>query len=158
MDWDRRYPFSVRKDCLGLARHDSFNSWSRIRLTISQSAYAGQLLFIACSGLAKCSTLWLMMRLFNLNGPKSQKHGKAKLHLMVCLGVIGVVAIWAVGSMIGVGADCSSTDFIKTPSLAQCPQQVRIISGMTFRVADDGSIHDGKSSLQSISLQRRSWS
>lgn len=89
-----------------------------------QSAFAAQILFIACSCLAKCSTMWLMMRLFNLNGPKSQGNAKSKLYFKGCLGVVAMVVVWGIGSIIGLSVECSVTSFIRTPSLAQCPNQV----------------------------------
>ncbi len=119
----------LREDRLSRASQVSFSSSvnGKVPKTL-KAAFAGQLLFIATAWLAKCSTIWLMMRLFNLNGPKSQKNGKSKLYYTVCLALMALISLWGVGSMITLGIDCSVSNYIRAPPFAQCSGQVCIPS------------------------------
>ena len=65
-----------------------------------------------------------MMRLFNLNGPKSHNHGKPKLYHLLCVGILAVMAIWGVGSIIGLSADCSADNLVRASSASHCPRQL----------------------------------
>jgi hypothetical protein len=89
-----------------------------------QSIFAGQILFIAAACLAKCSTLYLMMRLFNLSGSKANNRGKSRLYHWICMGVLAIMVAWGVGSIIGVSVDCSPDNIIRRQSESQCPSQL----------------------------------
>lgn len=65
-----------------------------------------------------------MMRLFNLNGPKSQNEGMRKFHWAGCVGMLTVVILWGIGSIIGLSIDCSAEDFIRASDKSQCHNQV----------------------------------
>ena len=88
-----------------------------------------------------------MMRLFNLSGSKSQTKGRSKSYLFACLGIMGLISVWAVASMIALGVDCSASDYIRSPSLAQCSSQVSAFVSDFMYTTDMGSIYVGKSLL-----------
>jgi hypothetical protein len=107
---------------VSIARHPEAPSLMLISI---KSAYAAQILFIASLCLSKCSTLWLMMRLFNLNSTKVNNGANSKLYFTIGLGILGVMGVWGLGSILGLSIDCSASHFIRTPSLSLCPQQVQ---------------------------------
>lgn len=100
----------------------------------STDTFTAQILFILAATAAKCSTLWLMMRLFNLSGRKTQTkhHGSPRLYLQICYGILAVMALWGILALITSSVNCQPSTFILSPDDAQCPSQSlrwHIISG-----------------------------
>ncbi len=90
----------------------------------SSAVFAGNILFILATGTAKCSVIFLMMRLFNLIGTRANNDAKSKLYQTVCVCVIGFMCIWTLGSIIGLSVNCSASVLIDLASSAQmCPGQ-----------------------------------
>ena len=103
--------------------------------TASIDSFAALILFLLCATFAKCSTLYLMMRLFNLSGRKSQTnhHGSPRLYLNVCLAILGIMALGGIASIATVSANCQPTTYIQPPADAKCssqPLRWRIITGL----------------------------
>lgn len=92
---------------------------------VSKSAFASIILYIMAAVLAKCSTLYLMMRLFNLNGRKAHTNhqNSQRLYLFICLAILSVMAVWGVASVIAVSVDCRTSTFLLGNGEAQCPSQ-----------------------------------
>jgi hypothetical protein len=118
------------------------------KLTLWQSIFAADILFIAAASFAKASTLYLMMRLFNLNGPKSQNLGVRKVHWWLCIGLLGIVLVWGIGSIIGISVNCSTDNFIRASASAQCPGQVYGVQQDHTQRADIPRYCAGKSLLR----------
>ncbi|RMD44986.1 hypothetical protein DV735_g108, partial [Chaetothyriales sp. CBS 134920] len=89
----------------------------------SRAVFAAQILYTGAACLAKCSTISLMLKLFNLNGPKWQVHGRTTVYRWVGRGIITAIGIWGVASIIGLSVDCSAANMIRAPALSQCPKQ-----------------------------------
>jgi hypothetical protein len=114
----------------GLGQTQSLLAASAVR-SASTSTFAAQLLFILSATAAKCSTLWLMMRLFNLSGRTSQTkhHGSPRLYLHICYGILAIMSLWGILGVVTSSVNCKSTTFIRTPDDAQCPSQ-----GLRWRI------------------------
>lgn len=98
-----------------------------ILTTSSKSAFASQILFLLAGALAKASTLYLMMRLFNLSGPKSQSQTRSRSLYIVAVAILAIVGLWALLSIVAVSVNCSTSDFILADQ-SQCSHQVRVIT------------------------------
>ena len=91
----------------------------------SSATFTGNVLFILSTGAAKCSVIFLMMRLFNLIGKRANRDAKSRIYRILCLCAIGFVCIWTVGAIIGLSVDCSPSELIYPATSAQkCPGQV----------------------------------
>ncbi|KAJ9611637.1 hypothetical protein H2200_004821 [Cladophialophora chaetospira] len=88
----------------------------------SRATFAGQILFILSAAAAKASTLCLMMRLFNLSGTRTGQELRQRLFYFVGLTVLTGVALWAILSIVALGASCSVPGFIRGDS-AGCSGQ-----------------------------------
>lgn len=101
----------------------------------SSDSFAALILFLLAAAVAKCSTLSLMMRLFNLSGRKSQTnhHGSSRVYLHMCYGILGLMALGGIASLVAASVSCQPSTFILSPRDAQCPSQPlrwRIITGL----------------------------
>ncbi len=81
-------------------------------------------MFILALAAAKSSTLYLMLRLFNLSGPKATSQGQSRTFYWVGLSVLAAMGIWGLLSVIAVSVDCPVSTFIQGNS-SQCSHQVR---------------------------------
>lgn len=90
-----------------------------------KSAFAAQILFMLSAAFAKASTLFLMMRLFNLSGPKSQSQTRSRSLYIVAVTILAVVGLWAILSIVAVSVQCSVGDFILADQ-GQCSHQVSL--------------------------------
>ncbi|KIX01115.1 uncharacterized protein Z518_10181 [Rhinocladiella mackenziei CBS 650.93] len=88
----------------------------------SKAAFAGQILFILSAAAAKASTLCLMMRLFNLSGPKAQSHTRSQILYWTCLAILAAMALWGILSVVALSLNCSVAYFIRVDD-AQCSHQ-----------------------------------
>ncbi|KIW61144.1 hypothetical protein PV05_01302 [Exophiala xenobiotica] len=88
----------------------------------SRAAFAGELMFILALAAAKASTLYLMLRLFNLSGPKATSQGQSRTFYWVGLSVLAAMGIWGLLSVIAVSVDCPVSTFIQGNS-SQCSHQ-----------------------------------
>ncbi|EXJ89772.1 hypothetical protein A1O3_02839 [Capronia epimyces CBS 606.96] len=79
----------------------------------SRAAFAGIILFILAGALAKASTLWLMMRLFNLTGPKSQTETRSRALYWTGLTLFVGIGLWGLLSIVAVSVDCRTSTFIR---------------------------------------------
>ncbi|KAJ9644849.1 hypothetical protein H2204_001311 [Knufia peltigerae] len=88
----------------------------------SRAAFAGEIMFLLALAAAKASTLYLMMRLFNLNGPKATFEGQSKIFYWCTLGFLTAVGLWGILSVVAISVDCSIADFIRG-NASQCSHQ-----------------------------------
>ncbi|KAK5454240.1 hypothetical protein LTS15_006240 [Exophiala xenobiotica] len=88
----------------------------------SRAAFAGEIMFIIALAAAKGSTLYLMLRLFNLSGPKATSQGRTRTFHWAGLAVLAAMAIWGLLSVIAVSVDCPVSTFIEGNS-SQCSHQ-----------------------------------
>ena len=90
-----------------------------------QAAFASEILFLLALAAAKASTLYLMMRLFNLSGPKANFEGRSRMFYWFALGFLTAVGLWGILSVVAISVDCSASDFIRG-NASQCSHQVCI--------------------------------
>ncbi|KIW87391.1 uncharacterized protein Z519_12027 [Cladophialophora bantiana CBS 173.52] len=88
----------------------------------SRATFAGQLLFIVAAATAKASTLCLMMRLFNLVGPRTGQRLQSKVLYWISLVILVGVGLWGILSIVALAVDCSISGFIQADT-AQCSHQ-----------------------------------
>lgn len=117
----------------GLGQTLSLINESSVTLA-STNSFAALILFLLSAVVAKCSTLCLMMRLFNLSGRKSQtnRHGSPRLYLPLCYGILAIMVLGGIAALTAASVNCQPSTFILGPSEAQCPSQPlrwRIITG-----------------------------
>jgi hypothetical protein len=89
-----------------------------------QATFAGLILFILAACLAKCSTLWLLIRLFNVNSRRSRMNRRSELLWWICCATLGLTALWGVLSIVALSVNCSLQTFAQIPGTTQCPDQV----------------------------------
>ncbi|KAK5195315.1 hypothetical protein LTR72_007381 [Exophiala xenobiotica] len=97
----------------------------------SRAAFAGEIMFILALAAAKGSTLYLMLRLFNLSGPKATSQGRTRMFHWAGLAVLAAMAIWGLLSVIAVSVACPVSTFIEGNS-SQCSHQV--VLAFAFRL------------------------
>ena len=102
---------------------------------VSESLFASSIIYILSATLAKMSTLYLMMRLFNLAGRKAQTkhHGKHRLYLYTCFAILLVMLVWGVASCVAIGVKCNASTLVLPPNESQCTSQGlrwQIITGL----------------------------
>ncbi|KAK5057811.1 hypothetical protein LTR84_011812 [Exophiala bonariae] len=105
----------------GLGQSEELLSRSELA-EASRSAFAAQILFMLSAAFAKASTLFLMMRLFNLSGPKSQSETRSRSLYILAVTILAVVGLWALLSIVAVSVQCTVSDFILADQ-AQCSHQ-----------------------------------
>ncbi|KIV81888.1 hypothetical protein PV11_04038 [Exophiala sideris] len=88
----------------------------------SRATSAGQILFILSLTCAKASTLYLMMRLFNLSGPKANNQTRSRIFYWVGIGVLAGMALWGLLSVVALSVDCSTGHLIEG-NASQCSRQ-----------------------------------
>ncbi|KAI1612445.1 hypothetical protein EDD37DRAFT_647988 [Exophiala viscosa] len=88
----------------------------------SRATFAGQILFILSLTCAKASTLYLMMRLFNLSGPKANSQTRSRIFYWVGIGVLAGMATWGLLSVVALSVDCSTRHLIEG-NASQCSRQ-----------------------------------
>ncbi|EXJ73242.1 uncharacterized protein A1O5_03002 [Cladophialophora psammophila CBS 110553] len=88
----------------------------------SRATFAGQLLFIVAAATAKASTLCLMMRLFNLVGPRTGQRLQSKVLYWISLVVLVGVWLWGILSIVALAVDCSIPGFIQADT-GRCSHQ-----------------------------------
>ncbi|KAK4946516.1 hypothetical protein LTR10_014368 [Elasticomyces elasticus] len=88
----------------------------------SRATFAGQILFILSLTCAKASTLYLMMRLFNLSGPKANNQTRSRIFYWVGIGVLAGMALWGLLSVVALSVDCSTRHLIEG-NASQCSRQ-----------------------------------
>ncbi|KIY02762.1 uncharacterized protein Z520_01227 [Fonsecaea multimorphosa CBS 102226] len=88
----------------------------------SRATFAAQILFIMSATITKASTLCLMMRLFNLVGPRTAKDLRSKVLYWISLSVLCGMGLWGILSIVAVSVNCSVPGFIQGDR-AQCGDQ-----------------------------------
>lgn len=90
----------------------------------NKSTYTAVILFILSMCFAKCSVIVLMMKLFNLRGPRANSDRKSKVNKILCFAALALIGVWGIGSVIGLSAGCDAEKFTETATdLASCPAQ-----------------------------------
>ncbi|EHY58391.1 hypothetical protein HRR83_007243 [Exophiala dermatitidis] len=79
----------------------------------SRAALTGFIFFILAAAAAKASTLCLMMRLFNLTGPRSQNEPRSRVLYWTSVGFLGGIGLWGLMSIVALSADCHAATFIR---------------------------------------------
>lgn len=107
---------------------------------VSESFFASIVLYLLSATLTKVSTLYLMMRLFNLHGRKSQTnhHDRHRLYLNTCFAILVIMLAFGVASITAVSVRCITVTSVLPPDESQCPSQYlrwQIITG--FDVATE---------------------
>ncbi|KIW69402.1 hypothetical protein PV04_05281 [Phialophora macrospora] len=88
----------------------------------SRATFTAQILFILSAAAAKASTLCLMMRLFNLSGPRTGQKRRQRAFYWVGVAVMVGVALWAILAIVAVAVNCSVPGFIRGDG-ASCSHQ-----------------------------------
>ena len=87
--------------------------------------FAATVLFISAATLAKAAVVLLAMRLFNLSGARANHNANSSIYRVCAFGVLGLIAIWGVGSIVAVSAVCSPETYIDASAFpATCQGQV----------------------------------
>ncbi|EXJ59876.1 hypothetical protein A1O7_04023 [Cladophialophora yegresii CBS 114405] len=73
----------------------------------SRATFTAQILFILSAAAAKASTLCLMMRLFNLSGPRTGQKLRQRVFYWIALAVMAGVSLWAILSIVALAVNCS---------------------------------------------------
>lgn len=107
---------------------------------VSESVFASIILYILSAAAGKASTLYLMMRLFNLHGRKSHTnhHERQRLYLNICFGILLLSLLWGAASIVAVSAKCETSTLIEASNVSRCTSQYlrwQIITG--FDVATE---------------------
>jgi hypothetical protein len=89
-----------------------------------QATFAGLILFILAACLAKCSTLWLLIRLFNVSSRRSRMNRRSEFLWWICCATLGLTALWGALSIVALSVNCSLQTFAQIPGTTQCPDQV----------------------------------
>ncbi|EXJ95667.1 hypothetical protein A1O1_00789 [Capronia coronata CBS 617.96] len=107
----------------GLGRTEELLAASQLKKA-SKAAFAGVIFFILAAVAAKTSTLYLMMRLFNLTGPKSQTHthARSKVSYWTCIILLVTMGLWGLLSIVALSADCRTSAYIQGDQ-GQCSRQ-----------------------------------
>ncbi|KAH0845449.1 hypothetical protein AYO21_06154 [Fonsecaea monophora] len=82
----------------------------------SRATFTSQILFIISATIAKASTICLMMRLFNLVGPRTAKDFRSKVLYWISVSVLVIMALWGLLSIVAVAVNCSLPGFIQGDS------------------------------------------
>lgn len=106
-------------------------------IDLLQATFAGLILFILAACLAKCSTLWLLIRLFNVNSRRSRINRRSELLWWICCATLGLMALWGVLSIVALSVNCSLQTFAQIPGTTQCPDQVRLSKTPSVRLETD---------------------
>ncbi|KIW14959.1 hypothetical protein PV08_07746 [Exophiala spinifera] len=88
----------------------------------SRAAFASEILFLLALSAAKASTLYLMMRLFNLSGSKATFEGRSRIFYWFALAFLTAAGLWGILSVVAISVDCSTADFIRG-NASQCSRQ-----------------------------------
>lgn len=82
-----------------------------------RAVHAAQLLALLALGLAKCSVLALMLRVFTPEGGLTKGY-------RTCFAVLFLCIFWAVGAVAAVSIHCDSDTLLMTQNEVFCPRQV----------------------------------
>lgn len=82
-----------------------------------RAVHAAQLLALLALGLAKCSALALMLRVFTPEGGLTKGYRTCFAILFLCIG-------WAVGAVVAVSTHCVGDTLLTTQNEVFCPHQV----------------------------------
>jgi hypothetical protein len=110
------------------------------RSYVSDTYFASIILYILSAVLAKVSTLYLMMRLFNLHGRKAQTnhHKNHQLYIYTCFAILVIMITWGAASIVAVSVKCTPSTMALPPDESQCTSQFlrwQVITG--FDVATE---------------------
>src|SRR5438477_8514165 len=98
--------------------------WYGLLTYFPQATFASLILFISAACLAKCSTLWLLIRLFNVNSRRSRINRRTQLHWWICCATLGLMAVWGALSIVALSVNCSLQAFTQLSGTTQCPDHV----------------------------------
>ena len=115
----------------------STSAWYDLLTYYPQATFASLILFILAACLAKCSTLWLLIRLFNVNSRRSRISRRNQLHWWICCATLGLMAVWGVLSIVALSVKCSPQAFTRIPATTQCPDQVLLSKAHLRRLETD---------------------
>lgn len=82
-----------------------------------RAVHAAQLLALLALGLAKCSVLALMLRVFTPEGGLTKGY-------RTCFAILLLSIFWAVGAVAAVSIHCDGETLLRTQNKVSCPHQV----------------------------------